>query len=70
MNTLTRNTRIAKRKAKDIAKLRNAPVWLHFASTLTYYIDYIPDWWTPKQLADRKAAGEVIEPEHVGSVTR
>ena len=63
MNTLTKNTAKAKAKAKDIANIRGQPVWLHFATTLTFWIDYVPDWWSQKDFDTRKMNGEIVLPD-------
>jgi hypothetical protein len=62
MNTLTKNPKIASKKARDVAAIRGKPVWCHFASTLTFYIDHIPEWWTAEELARRRKLGEIVDP--------
>ena len=63
MNTGTNNIRKATAKAKDVATIRQSPVWLHITTTRTFYIDYIPEWWSEADLKARREAGEIIDPE-------
>jgi hypothetical protein len=62
MNTLTKNPRKAKAKALELANMRQEPVWMHLSSTLTYWVDYVPGWWTEREVRERTKAGEIVAP--------
>ena len=63
MNTLTRNTKKAMRKAKEIATMRDEPVWLHITTMGSYFIDSIPEWWTPAEIVRRQLTREIVKPD-------
>jgi hypothetical protein len=62
MNTLTKNPTKARKMAQEIADMRGTHVWLHTTSMQTYFIDYVPEWWTDRDINARRKAGEIIKP--------